>query len=158
MNTDDWHLDVIPNDIRKHMKEVFSKPLALRDWKGIVTAENGQSQDLHAWMKMRRLINAEEIPLGLELATKEDADAKDGFNRTLRAYVVSYAGYENVQALIDNTHGPLQVKIVDLSLTESEFFSFFSRFSLRMSFHGMLNGVEYETTTDVTPAMRGGWR
>ncbi|MFT4172561.1 MAG: hypothetical protein QM639_08385 [Rhodocyclaceae bacterium] len=140
------------------MKEVFGKPLPYRDWKGLVTADNAPQEDLQSWLAERRLIGKEEIALGIEFATrKEGADPK-GYLRTIRAYVVPYAGHQNVQELLDKTQGPLRIRIVDLVLSEAEFLSFFDRFSLRMSFHGMLNGVEFETYTDVTPSIRDGRR
>jgi hypothetical protein len=133
------------------MKEIFSKPLPYRDWKGLVTAENAKLHDLQSWLKQRRLIGSEEIALGIELDVRADASVDDGYIRNIRAYVVSHAGQESVQQTLDGRQGPLRVRVIDLSLSEREFLSLFNRLSLRMSFHGMLNGVECETFTDIVP-------
>lgn len=122
--------------------ENFKASVQFGDWKGTSAADNSDSREMARWLEESGHKKDGEFLIGVELY----ADNRVGPNNepvSINFLFVELDGFENVQAKFDSTNEPPQLKRVRVDMKLSEFFTFFKRFSISFSSHGLLDNVVY---------------
>jgi len=121
--------------------ETFKASVQYGDWKGTAAADRADQNDAEHWLEKSGKKKADEFLVGIEIwAGENHGKHKDPVSVTF--LLASLPDHDTVQGQI-KTGKPLQVRRVREDMNLVEFFGLFKRFSVAISNHGMLTGLEY---------------
>lgn len=116
------------------------------DWEGTAAADNADQNDLSSWLKTEKLIEDEEIVVGVSLWIGENHGKVA--TPQVRFLVVPAANAEKAQAYL-NANDPVPLKEVFRELSVDQFLVLFKRFSVVLTLNKLgLTDREYLTEAE----------
>lgn len=126
------------------MSERFKASVQYGDWEGTAAADDADEIDLDDILSKNGLKSDQEFLLGIEVFIGENHGGKVE-SPYVTVLLVDRGTFDDVDALLKGTKGPVPVKAVDVELTLEEFFGLFKRFSVNLSrSHLNFIGREFE--------------
>jgi hypothetical protein len=118
------------------------------DWEGTASADNLDKNDISDLLEQRRLLDRKsELVVAIELYTAENHPGQPVRPPTVRAYIATGEGYDNIADWIRRTPDPLPLRQIEVELTHEQFVGLFKRFSVLLTRRGLnLSGREAADT------------
>lgn len=121
--------------------ETFRASVQYDDLKGTSSADRADQIDAREWLKEKGLVEDDEFLLGIDFyAGESDGVHKDPVY--VRFFLVRSGNYEDVQAMLAEERGPIEVRRVSQDMSLADFFALFKRLSICLSSGGLLEGRE----------------
>lgn len=122
--------------------ERFIASVQYGDLKGTSAADRADKNDAEAWLVANGHKQKDELLLGISMYAGENHGKHE--NPVLVEFLLAAPGdHDSVLAMLNASNGPVMVRRVKVSMSVTEFFGFFKRFSIAFSAHGMLGEREY---------------
>ena len=122
--------------------ERFIASVQYGDLKGTSAADRADKNDADAWLVANGHKQKDEFLLGISMCAGEN----NGKHRdpVCAEFLLATSGdHDSVLAMLNASNGPVMVRRVKVSMSLTQFFRLFKRFSITFSTHGMLSEREY---------------
>lgn len=122
--------------------DTFRASVQYGDFKGTSAADRADQKGADEWLEKKGLKQPGEFLVGVELWVGENHGVhKDPVH--VHFLLVTFAGYENVKVMLEETQGPVDVRRVSEKMPVSDFLALYKRFSVCLSPSGLLDGREF---------------
>lgn len=121
--------------------ETFTASVQYGDFKGTVEADDREVASLRSHLDQRGLIKEAETLVCIEIWSGDTTLRQEETALQVTVFLAGQQGYDNVKTAVDSGE-PLRVRRVNMEMSYATFFSFFKRFSISMSAHGIIDGRE----------------
>jgi hypothetical protein len=130
--------------------DTFRAGVQYNDWTGTAAADNDGDHDLHQLLKSKKLIDTDkEFLLGASLRVGENHGGKIQPPYVSAIITPLDNAYDNLEAKLKATKGPIPARRVEIELTLEEFVGLFKRFAVVLTTRGLdLDDREYEWEDD----------
>ncbi|MDP8206714.1 MAG: hypothetical protein P9L92_08645 [Candidatus Electryonea clarkiae] len=122
--------------------EKFKASVQYNDWRGTSAADSADFGVMEKWLDTNNYKRDEEFLLGISMYVGENL-GKHEDTIFVDLIIAAPRDSESVKAMIDSSHGPVDVKKVSFQMGLVEFFCLFKRFGVKFSLFGMLGEREY---------------
>jgi hypothetical protein len=122
--------------------EKFIASVQYGDWKGTSAADDADRNGIGDWLDTNGHKKPGEFLLGVSMFVGENHGVHED-PIYISFLLASLGDHDNVEAMIDSNHGPVNVRKVSVKIKLTEFFGLFKRFSVVFSPHGMLGESDY---------------
>ena len=112
------------------------------DLTGTAAADRSDSEDAEKWLSERKLIQEGEFLLGMTLYVGALSASGDQYT-SVEFLLAPIESHDKAQEEINSHSVPVVVRKVQQDIPLTLFFSFFKRFKVCLSNHGMLEGRQY---------------
>ena len=123
------------------MSEFFGAAAQYDDWKGNVAADGNDTEDIRAYIESKGLSTPEEFLVGLDFFVGDDNFC------SVSAFFVQAVGVDEANSILNSTQVPKVRKASIEGISAEEFLQLFKRFSVSMSWHGLIE-IGREMNTD----------
>ncbi|WP_449125501.1 hypothetical protein [Pseudomonas viridiflava] len=123
--------------------ETFKACVQYGDNKGTAAADNHDKYTLESYLRDRGLKHEDEVVVGVKLWSGEVHGNLQNQPVSVTAYVVGAAGYDAVNAALED-EGPVLVREVRFYIGLDQFFGFYKRFEIAITRYNELNGREFK--------------
>jgi hypothetical protein len=119
------------------------------DWEGTASADDSDQTSLEDYLREKKLIGPDEFLLATSLWAGENHGSTLG-RISVSAYLFKGGpSVDNVDDALGNDSCPIPVREVEISFALSEFVCLFKRFSVMLTWKGLvLEGREYDVRAD----------
>ena len=122
--------------------QTFKASVQYDDFTGTAAADGSDSADAGKWLSEKNLIQDGEFLLGITLYVGALAASGDQYT-SVEFLLAPIESHDKVQEELGSHSVPVVVRKVQQDVPLELFFSFFKRFKVCLSNHGMLEGREY---------------
>jgi hypothetical protein len=126
--------------------ETFSTSVQYGDWKGIASADGYHLTSVHEFFKTKASVGDDELLIALNIWIG-DMHGETIDSISVHAFFFKGENFDEVKETVDDpSNDPIRVREVSVKVTPKEFASFFKRFSVLLTWHGIpLERREYTT-------------
>lgn len=123
--------------------DTFKASVQYNDFTGSSAADHADRSNATDWLKAKGWINSNEILVGCEIYVQPAPSGTFDKVTISTTFLLATSGEMDSFAKSVRGGSPITLRKVAKELSGEEFFSFFKRFSLTLSFKGILEGQEY---------------
>jgi len=118
--------------------QTFKAGVQYGDWKGTSAADDSDQDRLYDWIEKANLKKEGEFLVGVDMYAGEHKG-----DVSVKLLFFPLDGFDNVEAKIASTNGPVEVRVVRHDMPLQEFMGLFKRFNIAFSRHGIFEGQEF---------------
>lgn len=122
--------------------EQFLASVQYGDCKGTSAADRADRNNAEEWLESNGHKKADEFLVGITMFAGENHGIHED-PVYVRFLLASSGDHDTVQAMIESSQGPIEVKCIRVEMPLVDFFGLFKRFNVTLSSHGMLSEREY---------------
>ncbi len=111
------------------------------DWEGTSAADSTDKNNANNWLQENGYKRPDEFLIGITMFSGENHGKHE--DPVFVEFLLAPSGDYDIKAMVDSGQGPVKVRRVKIDMPLIEFFGFFKRFSITLSFHGMLGECDY---------------